>query len=154
MCFEVKEAFRVDKLTEEACLEVQVGACGASGIATESDDVAGFYNLIGLAEMAAHVTVDGLQSVVMADYDVVAVAFRLVFHDAHLAGESRTNSVPHEDLDVCSIMLATESGTVAIVAGDQSAVARHVELSQVNLIFCGECCSIRACVFVIPCGLE
>lgn len=154
LSFEVEEAFRVDELSEEACLEVEVGACGASGIASEPDDVASLDDLVGLAEVAAHVSVDGLETIGVTDDDEVSVAVTFVFDDAHFAREGRTDGVSDEDFDVCAVVLAAEGGSVAVVAGDESAVARHVELSQVYLVFCGDVVLFHACVFIFPCGVE
>ena len=77
LCLEVEELLRVDEFAQETCLEVQVGTRGASRIAAQSDDVACANYLIRLAEVLAHVAVNGLESVGMTDDYILSVAFAI-----------------------------------------------------------------------------
>ena len=82
---EVEHQGRVEGHATETRLEVQVGTRAPSGVATKTDGVAGAHFLILFYELLRHVGVVGLQTVVVADDDVLAVATAFVAYDTHLA---------------------------------------------------------------------
>ena len=87
-------------------------------------------------ELGGHVTIVGLQAVVVADDDVFAVATGLVFHDTYLATEGSADGVTNVYLDVETLVLASPTGTE--VRGDDTAVGRHAETAQVDGGLIGE----------------
>ena len=90
-------------------MKVRTGA--TTCVTTQSDRIAGLYLFILSDELLRHVSVVGLQSVVVADDDILAVASWLVFHDTHLAAEGSADGVAYIDLDVEALVLASPTGT-------------------------------------------
>lgn len=69
----IDQAVRVDIYTEVANFEVEVGTVGTSGIAAQTDNVAGFDYLSGIDKTSGKVSIVGFQTVVVADNHKVAV---------------------------------------------------------------------------------
>lgn len=107
--FKVDDGGGVDGYAEIAGLEVEVCAGAASGVASEGYGVACLYELVRLDEEAAEVAVDGLKSVIVADYDVVAVAAAFVFGEADFSGESRADGVAYLEFEVNAVVHASEA---------------------------------------------
>ena len=126
---EVEHQCRVESHSAETGLEVQVRTGASSGVAAQSDRVSGTYLLVFCHEMLRHVSVDGLQTVVVAYHNVVAVSVCLISHDAHLSVECRTDGVADIYLDVETLVHA--SPTASEVGSDDSAGCRHAEVFQV-----------------------
>lgn len=107
--FKVNDGGGVDGDAEIAGLEVEVCAGAASGVASEGYGVACFYELVRLHEEAAEVAVDGLKSVVVADYDVVAVAASFIFGEADFSCKCRADGVADLELEVNAVVHASEA---------------------------------------------
>ena len=148
---EVEHKCRVECYATEACLEVEVRTCASSGVTTESDHFARAYFLVFLYELLREVTVDCLQTVVMAYHDILAVAATLVAHDAHLAREGCAYGVADVHLDVETFVLASPTRTE--VAGDDAACGRHREVTKVDIECFGQLCG-AVCVLVVPVCIE
>ena len=95
--------------------------------------------------------VDGLQTVVVANYDILAVAACLVAHDAHLAREGSADCVADVHLDVETLVLASPTRTE--VARDDTACGRHGEVAEVYLV-CLRKLRSAVSVLVVPVCVE
>ena len=96
-------------------------------------------------------SVDGLQTVRMTDYDILAIAAGLVSHDAHLAGEGCADGVADIDFNVQTLVHAAPAGTE--VARHDAARCRHAEVAKVDGIFVRKL-SFAVSVLVVPRAVE
>ena len=114
----------------ETCLKVQMGTRTAARVATQSDGLSGTYLLILTDELFRHVGIVGLQSIVVANHHVLAVAARFILHDAHLAAESSPNGIANIDLDIKTLVLTSPASTE--IGSDHTTGRGHVEAAQVD----------------------
>ena len=116
---EVEHQGRVQGYTAETGLEVEVRTCTASCITTQADWFTSLNILIFHNKVFRHVTVDGLQTVVVTDNDVFTIALRLVIHDTDLSAECSTDGITNVNLDVQSFVLTSPACTE--IRGDDAA---------------------------------
>ena len=119
---EIHQPVGVDVLSQITDFKVQVRAVRASGVAAESDDVTGVDHLSGVDEPAGKVGVVGLQAVVVADDDEVAIAAGVTaFGDAHLAvpggGHRRAGGVAQIHAAVHAAVTPAVVGRLSEVGG-------------------------------------
>ena len=96
-------------------------------------------------------SVDGLQTVVMTDDHIFAIALGLVFHNADLTAESGTDGIADIDLDVKSLVLASPTGTE--VGCHHAARRRHAETTEVDAERVGQG-SLAMGIYVVPVLIE
>ena len=133
MVREVKNRGGVDGITHEAGFEMEVWAGAAAGAASKADGVACAHCLIGLYEVLIEVAVYGLESIGVADDDVVAVALAFIGGQTYFSVECGINGVVHLDADVYSLVHALEALAIAIGRGDD-AVVRHTVACYVDYL--------------------
>ena len=92
---EVENLLGVNCNTHETSLEVEVWASAASGVTAKCDRGAGFHILVLLNKELREVTINGLKSVVVAQYHIESVAVTLKLGDANLASKCCINSVAY-----------------------------------------------------------
>ena len=111
----VDDGVGVDGDAHVTCLEVEMGTCAASGVASERDGVAGLDYLVGLHEKAAEVAVDGLHAVGVTHHYVVTVTSALIFCEAYFAREGGSYSVAYLELQVHAVVVAAETCAIAVI---------------------------------------
>ena len=131
---------------------MEVGTCATACVAAQTDRIAGLYLFILSDELLRHVSVVGLQSVVVADDDILAVASWLVFHDTYLTTEGSADGVAYIDLDVEALVLASPAGTE--VRGDHAAISRHAETAQVDGGLIGQNATRVVSQLIVPLIIE
>ena len=148
---EVEQHGRIQGHATQAGFEVQVRTRRATRGTSQANHVAGSYHLILLHQLLRQVTIDGLQAVVVANHDVLAIALCLIFHHAHHAREGSTDGIARIHLDVQTLMLAAPAGTE--VRRDNAARRWHAEVAQVNFVMVGQ---LRGAVGVdvVPVGIQ
>ena len=127
---EVEEQCRIERNTAETSLEMEVGTSGTTGVATESDRLSSLHHLVFFNEPVAHVTVDGLQSVVVTYHEILAVASSLILLDTYFSRESRADGIADIDLDVQSLVHSAPAWSH--LAGDYAVCGRHTEVAEVD----------------------
>ena len=93
LIFEINNSRRVDGYAEIACLEVEMGTGASACVAAERYRLACLDILVWFHEEAAEMAVDGLETVVMTDNHIVAIATTFIFREAYFAGERSPDSV-------------------------------------------------------------
>ena len=109
---EVENRAGIDCISHVACLEVEVRAGGAAGVAAECNGVTGLDVCVGLYEEFREVTVDCLKVVGVAEHDIVAVAAALEVGDTDAAVECGADSVADVHLEVNAFVLTAETAAV------------------------------------------
>ena len=79
-------------------------------------------------------SIDRLESIGVADDEVVAVPSTLVGTDTHLAREGCAYGITHAELEVYPIMHTSEATAISVVRGDLSGLDRHHELLEVDVL--------------------
>ena len=141
---EVENRAGIDCISHVACLEVEVRAGGAAGVAAECNGVTGLDVCVGLYEEFREVTVDCLKVVGVAEHDIVAVAAALEVGDTDAAVECGADSVADVHLEVNAFVLTAETAAVTVGRCDVAG-CRHTEFRYVDF------CCLRhgdACVAV------
>ena len=82
--------------------------------------------------------VDRLQTIGVADDDVVAVASTFVGLDTHLPREGCTYRIPVAQLEVRPVVHTPEAMAIAVVRGDLAGGDGHHELLQVDVLAVGD----------------
>ncbi len=111
-CVEVNEFDGVERVAEESEFVVEMRSGGMASAAAEADRVASLDILVNFYEDSGHVSHDGLEAVVVADDDVMAVTFALVVDDADLAGKCCPDGVADVEAYVNAVMEARVSPAV------------------------------------------
>ena len=150
----VEQLLGIDEASQETCLEMQMRAIRPSRISTQSDGLTCAYHLIFLDQLFAHVSVQSLQSVGVTYDDILAISAALILHHAYLTIKGSTYGIAHIYLDIRTIMLSAETGTISEMAGHQPAVCGHVESTQIYAILLWELHTITAHIFVVPSGIQ
>lgn len=148
---EVEHQRWVQGYTTKTGLEVQVRTSAATSVAAQTDRIASAHLLVLGNQMFRHVTVDGLQSVSVANDHVFAIALRLIAYDTHLTGKCSTDGVANVHLDIQSFVLTAPTGTE--IRGDDAAVGWHAEVSQVDAERVGQLCCLMG-IAVVPIVVE
>ena len=144
---EVEHQCRVEGYAAQTRLEMEMRACASSGVAAQTDGLAGAHLLVLADELLGEVAVDGLKAIGMTDDDIVAVAVGFVAHDAHLAGEGGTDGVADIYFDVQAFVHTAPAATE--VTGDDAARRGHAEMTKVDDERVGERGG-AVCVAVVP----
>ena len=134
--------------TTETGLEVQVRTGATTRVTTQANNVTSSYNLVFANQLSRHMTIDGLQTVVVADNNILTIAARLIAYDTYLSAECCTDSVTNIYLDVKTLVLT--SPTCAEVRCNYAAGSRHVETTKVNAEFIGKEAVGTADISVVP----
>ena len=130
-------------------MEVRTGATAC--VSTQTDGLSGAYGLVFAYQLLGHVSVDGLQSVVVTDYYIFSIAVAIVFYDAHLTGEGCADGVTDIYFDVETAVVT--SPTTAEVTGDDAARGGHVESAEVYLVDIRHR-TLLVCMGVVPIVIE
>ena len=133
---------------------MQMSTLRTTGITTQAYRFTSLNHLVFLYQLFTHMTIQGLQTIGMADNDITAIAFTLIINNTNLTTKSSTNGVTNINLDVCTIMVAMESLTITVVTGHQTAVCRHMETTQIYLVFVWHLYTIVSCVYIIPLRIQ
>ena len=103
LLFKIEHQRGIQGLAQEARLEVQVRPGGASGITSQRDGFARLHQLVNLHQLFGQMTIDGLQTIVVADDHIFAItAASLILHHTHFSVECRADGIAHVHLDVQS----------------------------------------------------
>ena len=97
---EIEEQRGVDGDTEETSFEVEVRTKRASSVTTKTDELSGFYDFSNLSNALGEVTIDGFQTILVTNDNVVAIARSFVAYDAYFSFEGSDNGVASVDFDV------------------------------------------------------
>ena len=116
-------------------------------VATQTDRIAGAHHLVFSHQMLRHMAVDGLQSVVMADHHIVAIATSFIVNYSDLSVEGGTDGITDIHLDVKS--LVHTSPATAKLARDDAARSRHGKSAQVDAERIGQLRG-AVCVLIAP----
>ena len=103
-CSEIDEGCRVHCLAQITNLEVKVTARRTACIAAQTDYIACQHFLILIHHRTAQVAVNRLQSVIMTNDYIIAVATRVPSYDTHLTAPCRTNRIAYLHLDIRSFV--------------------------------------------------
>ena len=102
----------------EACFEVEMWACGASGVAAEGYGGACCDVLAGGDERAMEMGITGVKAAVMADDNEVAIAVGLEAYALHGAAESCADGVAYSHAYVHAVMDAMEGFAPSVATCD------------------------------------
>lgn len=97
---EIEEQRGVNGDTEETSFEVEVRTKRASSVTTKTDELSGFYDFSNLSNALGEVTIDGFQTILVTNDNVVAIARSFVAYDAYFSFEGSDNGVASVDFDV------------------------------------------------------
>ena len=75
-------------------------------------------------------TIDSLQTIVVADNYILTITLRLVLNDTDLTAECSADGIANVDLDVETLVLASPTRTE--VRCNYTAISWHMETSQIN----------------------
>ena len=92
-CREIDDVSGVHGFAQIADLQVEMAAGGASCVTSQANHVARRNTLIFIHKRPTQVTVDRLQTVVMAKDHIVSIAARIPSYDTYLTGPSRADRV-------------------------------------------------------------
>lgn len=129
---EIEEDGGIQGYTAEAGLKMKVRARGASRITTQANGLSGTHGLVLSHQLLGEMTVDGLQSVVVAYHDIFAIAISLVAYYAHLAAEGSADGIANIHFYVQSFMHTTPAASE--VARYHAARSGHAVAAQVYAI--------------------
>ena len=127
-------------------MKVRTGT--AARVATQTDRIASLDFLILGNQLLRHMSVVSLQTIVVADNHVFAVASWFVFHDTHLTAESSADGITDIYLDVDTFVLTSPAGTE--VRGYHAAGGRHAETTQIDGCLIGQWIAAIVGQFVVP----
>ena len=120
---------------------MEVRTCREACAATKSDGVTGTHHLIFPHKLLRKMTIGCLQSVAMANNNILAISpiSALVLYHTNLTAEGGTNGIANIHFDVGAIVIAAKLTTISKMRIYHTAFARHVEVTQVYAIFCRQC---------------
>ena len=144
---EVEHQCGVERHATEACLEVEVRTRGTTSVSTETDGVTSPHVLIFPHKVSGQVAVDGLQSVVVTDDNIVAVTCTFVTHYTNLAVEGSANRISLLHLDVETLVHAAPASSK--LAGNHAALGWHVEAPKIDAEGVGNI-RFTMCILVAP----
>ena len=101
---EVYDIGRIDGLPQETYFEVKMRTGGTPGVTSQADRVAGMHYVVYTNKKLRQVTVDSLQPIRVAHYEVIAIASAFVAADTYLPVERSTDSIALQHLKVYSSM--------------------------------------------------
>ena len=111
---------------------MEVRARRPSRRTAQTDNLSRLDPLVGLDQTLREVAVVGLQSVVVADDDQIAVSAAVVLRDAHPAAEGRIDGVAHLQRQVDALMGAAAAQAVTSARMGRTLVGAVVALRRVD----------------------
>ena len=106
---------------------MQVAAGRTAGVAAQAKNLTGIDTLVLFHQRTRQVTIDRLQTVVVTDKHVVAVASRIPSYDAHLTVPRRTKRVAHLHFHIRPVMETVAAETE--VRGHMCQVLQRIDES-------------------------
>lgn len=154
LLFKIEHQRGIQRFAQEARLEVQVRPGGASGITSQRDGFARLHQLVNLHQLFGQMTIDGLQTIVVADDHIFAItAASLILHHTHFSVECRADGIAHVHLDVQPIVSSASARTIAEHVGYLRMLCGHAEAGKIKSIGFGENDVFISNHLVIPRGV-
>ena len=109
---------------------MQVRTRASSCITTQTDRITSLHVLVLVHQSLGHMSVDGLQAIMVANHHIVTVAGSLVVGHTDLSIEGSTDGVTDINLHVNT--LVHTSPTATVVTGYNPAGCRHMVATEVD----------------------
>jgi len=146
---EVEHINRVDGDSQEAGFKVEMRTGRTSGVTTQTDHFAGFYQLIFFNELFGQVSVYGFQSIVMTNHYIFTISSAFILHDTYFTVKGSYNRVTDVHLQVQTIVHSSPAGTER--RSNLRTRSRHTEACEVDGISVGDdSIAVSMCILVVP----